>query len=80
MMPHLETEPLVTAGHIAYLLGRSTDQVRAMAKRGELDAAGAVFVGVHVMFDPVRFQAWRDSGGDRPKLESCGASGSVAAA
>ena len=60
-------EPLITAGYVGYLLSCSTQTVRSMARRGELDEAGVVFVGKHgIMFDPVKFMAWRDAGGDRP--------------
>lgn len=68
MTPALNDEPLITAGYVGYLLGCSTQTVRTMARRGELDDAGVVFVGRHgIMFDPIRFQSWRDAGGDRPK-------------
>jgi hypothetical protein len=69
----MDPEPLITAGYVGYLLNCSTQTVRKMARRGELKAAGAVFIGDHgIMFDPVRFFAWRDAGGDVPRKPESG--------
>jgi hypothetical protein len=66
-------ERLVTASYVGYVLGLSTDTVRKKARRGEFAEAGVVFISAHgIMFDPVKFEAWRNRGGDGPADEANG--------
>jgi hypothetical protein len=66
-------EPLVTCGYVSYLLGMSTQALRNACLRGEYDDAGVVFVGAHgIMFDPIKFKAWRDAGGERKLRQPSG--------